>query len=128
MAVQEKRQLVMDESSSKDLEHLYQETKNLIEQHNRQTEQIRVFDHYGTLEELITEQCISMADLRRWAARMEAMPYFVGFLCRRGNVLWYMPGYLEQFPTAGLTGKYTCRRFLSPGAGRCVSDRESKTG
>ena len=76
LAVQEKRQLVMDESSSKDLEHLYQETKNLIEQHNRQTEQIRVFDHYGTLEELITEQCISMADLRRWAARMEAMPYF----------------------------------------------------
>lgn len=89
--MQEKRQLVIDESSSKDLEHLYQETKNLIEQHNRQTEQIRVFDHYGTLEELITEQCTSMADLRRWAARMEAMPYFVGFLCRRGNVLWYMP-------------------------------------
>ena len=74
LAVQEKRQLVIDESSSKDLEHLYQETKNLIEQHNRQTEQIRVFDHYGTLEELITEQCTSMADLRRWAARMEAMP------------------------------------------------------
>ena len=35
LAVQEKRQLVIDESSSKDLEHLYQETKNLIEQHNR---------------------------------------------------------------------------------------------
>lgn len=86
LAVQEKRQLVIDESSSKDLEHLYQETKNLIEQHNRQTEQIRVFDHYGTLEELITEQCISMADLRRWAVRMEAMPYFCRFPCRRGNV------------------------------------------
>ena len=79
LAVQEKRQLVIDESSSKDLEQLYQETKNLIEQHNRQTEQIRVFDHYGTLEELITEQCISMADLRRWAVRMEAMPYFCRF-------------------------------------------------
>ena len=35
LAVQEKRQLVIDESSSKYLEHLYQETKNLIEQHNR---------------------------------------------------------------------------------------------
>ncbi|MFR6589508.1 MAG: hypothetical protein ACLURV_04245 [Gallintestinimicrobium sp.] len=38
-----------------------------------------MFDHYGTLEELITEQCISMADLRRWADRMEAMPYFCRF-------------------------------------------------
>ena len=49
LAVQEKRQLVIDESSSKDLEHLYQETKNLIEQHNRQTEQIRVFDHLSLI-------------------------------------------------------------------------------
>jgi len=108
LAVQEKRQLVMDESSSKDLEHLYQETKNLIEQHNRQTEQIRVFDHYGTLEELITEQCISMADLRRWAARMEAMPYFCRFSLPERECVVVHAGYLEQFPTAGLTGKYTC--------------------
>ena len=96
LAVQEKRQLVMDESSSKDLEHLYQETKNLIEQHNRQTEQIRVFDHYGTLEELITEQCISMADLRRWAARMEAMPYFCRFSLPERECVVVHAGYLEQ--------------------------------
>ena len=108
LAVQEKRQLVIDESSSKDLEHLYQETKNLIEQHNRQTAQIRVFDHYGTLEELITEQCISMADLRRWAVRMEAMPYFCRFSLPERECVVVHAGYLEQFPTAGLTGKYTC--------------------
>ncbi len=127
LAVQEKRQLVIDESSSKDLEHLYQETKNLIEQHNRQTEQIRVFDHYGTLEELITEQCISMADLRRWAARMEAMPYFCrifsageGMCCGTCRISGAVPDSRSDRKI------YLCRRFLSPGAGRCVSDRGNR--
>ena len=129
LAVQEKRQLVMDESSSKDLEHLYQETKNLIEQHNRQTEQIRVFDHYGTLEELITEQCTSMADLRRWAARMEAMPYFCRFSLPERECVVVHAGYLEQFPTAGLTGKIyqPIEDFIS-GRGRCVSGRGIENG
>lgn len=108
LAVQEKRQLVIDENSREDLEHLYQETKRLIEQHNHQAEQIRVFDHYGTLEELIAEQHISMADLRRWAARMEAMPYFCRFSLPERECVVVHAGYLEQFPAEGLTGKYTC--------------------
>ena len=119
LAVQEKRQLVIDESSSKDLEHLYQETKNLIEQHNRQTEQIRVFDHYGTLEELITEQCISMADLRRWAVRMEAMPYFCRFSLPERECVAVPDSWSDR-------KIYLCRRFLSPGAGRCVSGRGNR--
>ena len=124
LAVQEKRQLVIEESSSKDLEHLYQETKNLIEQHNRQTEQIRVFDHAGGADYRTVyfhgrSAAVGSQDGSN-AVFLSVFSAGEGMCCGTCRISGAVP---DSWSDRKI---YLCRRFLSPGAGRCVSGRGNR--
>ena len=129
LAVQEKRQLVIEESSSKDLEHLYQETKNLIEQHNsadRANPGVRsLWDAGGADHRTVYFHGRSAAVGSRDGSNavfLQIFPAGEGMCCGTCRIP-------EQFPTAGLTGKYTCAEdFYLRAREDAYLTGESKTG
>ena len=94
----------MDELSALDCKRLYEATWRT---YNEEAE--GVFDHYGTIEELILKKGASFAALRKWSELLNGMAYYREKAVAGKRCIVVHAGYIDNLKDSYLHGKYNSR-------------------